>query len=40
MIHGFLTSFFSGPADFNSDATTNSQDFFDFLSAFFSGCTP
>ncbi len=25
-------------ADFNSDGSVNSQDFFDFLSAFFAGC--
>jgi hypothetical protein len=26
------------PADFNSDGIVNSQDFFDFLNAFFAGC--
>jgi hypothetical protein len=25
-------------ADFNNDATIDSRDFFDFLSAFFAGC--
>jgi hypothetical protein len=26
------------PADFNHDGTVNSQDYFDFLTAFFNGC--
>ncbi|MGE3109626.1 MAG: GC-type dockerin domain-anchored protein, partial [Phycisphaerales bacterium] len=37
---GFLNSFFSLDqyADFNRDGLVNSQDFFDYLSAFFAGC--
>ncbi len=36
----FLTAFFTEDprADFNLDASVNSQDFFDYLSAFFGGC--
>ena len=34
----FLTDLFAGNADFNHDGFTNSQDFFEFLAAFFAGC--
>jgi hypothetical protein len=37
----FLTSFFSGEADFDASGETDSQDFFDFLACFFerpNGC--
>ena len=34
----FIASFFNVNADFNGDGVTNSQDFFDFVTAFFVGC--
>ena len=33
-----VTRFFAGDADFNGDNVNNSQDFFDFLNEFFTGC--
>lgn len=34
----FLVAFFGGAADINRDGSTTSQDFFDLLAAFFTGC--
>ena len=33
-----LALLFAGDADFNADGVISSQDFFDFLGAFFAGC--
>jgi hypothetical protein len=37
-LYAFLTDFFAGNADFNRDEETDSRDFFDFVTAFLSGC--
>jgi hypothetical protein len=34
----YLDDFFAGKADFNCDRVTDSQDFFDYLGAFFTPC--